>query len=65
MEEIQSTLGRPPCTRLFAEAIESNRSFYANHHVYPYTYQAGYFYRVKELKKALESWAAAADVIKV
>ena len=65
LEEIQPTLGRPPIARLFAEAIESNRSFYANHHVYPYTYQAGYYYRTNELKRALESWAEAADVIKV
>ncbi len=65
LEEICSSLGRPPCTRLFSEAIDVNRRVYANHHVYPYTYQAGFFYRDRQLKKALESWASAADVIKV
>lgn len=65
LEEISASLGRPPCATLFEEAIKVNRDVYANHHVYPYTYRAGYYYRTKKYKKALESWAQAADVIKV
>ena len=42
-----------------------NKTVYDNHHVYPYTYQAGYYFRTKQFKKALEGWAAAADVIKL
>ena len=64
LEEVASSLGRPHCLRLFEEAIEVNGRVYNNHHVYPYTYLAGYFYRSKEYPKALETWANAADVIK-
>ena len=64
-EEISPTLGRPPCHKIFQEAISVNKIVYDNHHVYPYTYQAGYYYRTKQFKKALEGWAAAADVIKL
>lgn len=38
--------------------------FYQNQHVYPYTYQAGFFYRHIMYKEAFESWANAADVIR-
>ena len=64
LEEVSPSLGRPHCLRLFEEAIEVNCRVYNNHHVYPYTYMAGYFYRSKEYPKALETWANAADVIK-
>ena len=37
---------------------------YGNAHVYPYTYQGGYFYRNRMYKEALESWANAADAIR-
>ena len=47
------------------EAIEANRTSYNNQHVYPYTYQAGFYYRIKDYEKALEVWADAADVIKL
>ena len=65
LEEISGSLGRPTCTKLFAEAIEVNRSCFGNQHVYPYTYQAGFYYRNKDFKKALKGWANAADVIKM
>lgn len=57
------TSGRPPCSRLFREAVKAARQLYGNQHVYPYTYQGGYFYRRRLYGKALASWAAAADVI--
>jgi menin len=64
LEEICPTPGRPPCATLFQEAIASARTFYRNHHVYPYTYQGGYFYRHQMFKQAFDSWANAADVIR-
>ena len=65
LEEISPSVGRPPCLRLFEEAIEVNRRVFNNHHVYPYTYLAGYYYRAKEFPKALDTWANAADVIQL
>lgn len=64
LEEISSTPGRIRCDILFREAISSARSYYDNMHVYPYTYQGGYFYRNKMYKEAFESWANASDVIR-
>ncbi|KAK4887554.1 hypothetical protein RN001_003825 [Aquatica leii] len=64
LEEISSTSGRIPCDILFREAISSARNYYDNMHVYPYTYQGGYFYRNKMYKEAFESWANASDVIR-
>lgn len=65
LEEIAKTPGRMPCKSLFQEAILSARMYYNNHHVYPYTYQGGYFYRNKMYKEAFESWANASDVIRL
>lgn len=65
LEEINPTQGRPPCSSLFQEAILSARKYYNNQHVYPYTYQAGYFYRHNMYKEAFESWANASDVIRL
>lgn len=64
LEEVSPTPGRPPCSALFQEAVLSARTYYANQHVYPYTYQGGYFYRHKMYKQAFESWANASDVIR-
>ena len=65
LEEISPSVGRLASLRLFEEAIEVNRRVYNNHHVYPYTYLAGYYYRAKEFPKALDTWANAADVIQL
>nr|XP_022914489.1 menin [Onthophagus taurus] len=64
LEEIAPTPGRVPCSVLFQEAILSSRTYYNNQHVYPYTYQGGYFYRNKMYKEAFESWANGSDVIR-
>lgn len=64
LEELNPTPGRQHCNHIFNEAIEVARRFYGNCHVYPYTYQGGYFYRNRLYKEALESWANAADVIR-
>ena len=65
LEEISPSLGRPHCTQLYEEAISVNKNIFDNHHVYPYTYQGGYFYRAKKFKEAIDSWSNAADVIKL
>ncbi|CAH1104885.1 unnamed protein product [Psylliodes chrysocephalus] len=65
LEEIAATEGKVPCKDLFQEAVTSARSYYSNQHVYPYTYQGGYFYRNKMYEEAFESWANASDVIRL
>ncbi|XP_057668946.1 menin [Diorhabda carinulata] len=65
LEEISATEGKVPCKSLFEEAIYSARTYYNNQHVYPYTYQGGYFYRNKMYEEAFESWANASDVIRL
>ncbi len=64
LEEINPSPSRPHCSTLFQEAIVSARLYYNNMHVYPYTYQGGYFYRHNMYKEAFESWASAGDVLK-
>nr|SVE78152.1 EOG090X0424 [Daphnia lumholtzi] len=64
LEELSPTPDRCHCGQLFSQAIEVARRCYGNSHVYPYTYQGGYFYRNRMYKEALESWANAADAIR-
>lgn len=64
LEEINPTSGRPHCLELFSQAVNASRKYYNNQHIYPYTYQGGYFFRHKMYKEALESWANAADVLR-
>lgn len=64
LEEQSPTAGRIHCSQIFSQAIEVSRRMYGNAHVYPYTYQGGYFYRNRMYKEALESWANAADAIR-
>lgn len=65
LEELKPTDGRIPCFSLLQQGILSSRKYYNNMHVYPYTYQAGYFYRHNLYKQAFTSWANASDVIKL
>lgn len=65
MEEISASNSRPTCEQLYREAIESAKLNYANHHVYPHTYQANYYYRLLKYREAFGSWANAADVIRL
>ncbi|CAG9854219.1 unnamed protein product [Phyllotreta striolata] len=65
LEEISATEGKVPCKVLFEEAVFSARNYYSNQHVYPYTYQGGYFYRNKMYEEAFESWANASNVIRM
>ena len=64
LEELNPTSGRIHCSQLFNQSIDVARRYYGDHHVYPYAYQGGYFYRNRMFKEALESWANAADVIR-
>lgn len=65
LEEISAKEGKVPCEKLFQESIMSARTHYNNQHVYPYTYQGGYFYRNKMYEEAFQSWADAGDVIRL
>jgi len=48
----------------FSRKQNVNQSLYENHHVYPYTYKAGYKYRQGDYKGALKAWSEAASVVK-
>lgn len=65
LEEVSATADRPSCEHLYAESVKSSKSYYKNHHVYPYTYQGGYYYRQSMFKQAFGSWANAGDVIRL
>ena len=62
LEEISPVPGRPPAEAIFKEAIKVDQDFYNNHHVYPYTYLAGFYYRQKNYLRAMEGWVDAAYV---
>ena len=64
LEEIAPSKGRPNCAEIYAEAISVNQKMYEDHHVYPYTYNAGFRYRQGDYKEAIRSWAEAASVVK-
>jgi menin len=63
LEEFAPSPGRLMPVELYEKAIQTNWEFFANHHVYPYTYYGGYLYRNGRYKEALMQWAKAADVI--
>lgn len=65
LEEVSAKAGKVSCEKLYEEAIMSARTYYNNQHVYPYTYQGGYFYRNKMYEEAFQSWANAGDVIRL
>lgn len=65
LEEVAATDGRPVCSDLYQAAIDAAKMRYKNHHVYPYTYQGGYYYRQKQYKEAFSSWASAGEVIRL
>lgn len=65
LEEVSATPDRPSCEILYAESVKASKSYYKNHHVYPYTYQGGYYYRQSMFKHAFGSWANAGDVIRL
>lgn len=65
LEEVAATAQRPSCADLYRAAVEAAQNNYKNHHVYPYTYQGGYYYRQQQYKEAFASWANAGDVIRL
>ncbi|ALC38587.1 Mnn1 [Drosophila busckii] len=65
LEEINRTHRSISCEQLFREAIESARSFYHNHHVYPHIFQGNYYNRLVKYREAFAAWANAADVIRL
>lgn len=65
LEEVSPTPDRSNCEVLYTESVKASRTWYRNHHVYPYTYQGGYYYRHSMYKEAFSSWANAGDVIRL
>uniref|UniRef100_A0A182RCU6 Menin n=1 Tax=Anopheles funestus TaxID=62324 RepID=A0A182RCU6_ANOFN len=65
LEEVEPTPGRKSCEELYNESVRSAQMFYRNHHVYPYTYQGGYYYRKNMYREAFASWADSSDVIRL
>ncbi|KAL4702275.1 hypothetical protein ACJJTC_018589 [Scirpophaga incertulas] len=55
---------RPDSAALYIQAIRSARTHYEDRHVYPYTFQGGYYHRHKMYKEAFHAWACAGDVIR-
>ncbi|VVC89901.1 unnamed protein product [Leptidea sinapis] len=50
---------RPDSATLYLQAIRSARTYYDDRHVYPYTFQGGYYHRHKMYKEAFHAWACA------
>lgn len=65
LEESSPTPHRPSCEQLYEESIKSASTYYKNHHVYPFTYKGGYYYRQEKYREAFDAWAAAGDVIRL
>lgn len=65
LEEVSPTPDRPSCKELYEQSVKASRTYYKNHHVYPYTYQGGYYYRQNMYKDAFGAWANAGDVIRL
>ena len=59
-----SSSPRPDCASLYVQAIRSAKTHYEDRHVYPYTFQGGYYHRQKMYKEAFHAWACAGDVIR-
>lgn len=65
LEEVSPTPGRKSCEELYNESVRSAQVYYKNHHVYPYTYQGGFYYRRNRYREAFASWADSSDVIRL
>lgn len=65
LEEVSPTAGRRNCEDLYNESVRSAQIYYKNHHVYPYTYQGGFYYRRNKYREAFASWADSSDVIRL
>ncbi|XP_026501772.1 menin [Vanessa tameamea] len=61
---IKSSNLRPDSASLYIQSIRSSRTHYEDRHVYPYTFQGGYYHRHKMYKEAFQAWACAGDVIR-
>ncbi|XP_063365800.1 menin [Cydia amplana] len=63
-EDNSKSASRPDSAALYTQAIRSSRTHYEDRHVYPYTFQGGYYHRHKMYKEAFHAWACAGDVIR-
>ncbi|XP_068730019.1 menin-like [Montipora capricornis] len=62
LEEVTPTANRPAAEEILKEGIRVNQSIYKDQHVYPYTYLGGFYYRQKQVMKAMEYWVKGAHV---
>ncbi|CAH0406973.1 unnamed protein product [Chilo suppressalis] len=62
--QVISEPARPDSAALYSQAIRSSQTHYEDRHVYPYTFQGGYYHRHKMYKEAFHAWACAGDVIR-
>lgn len=65
MEENHPTSNDKNCEQLYEEALQSSKTFYKNHHVYPYSCKGNYYYRHENFRDAFQCWANASDVIRL
>lgn len=65
LEELSpsTTPGKLDPPALYQEAVLSNRTFYNDMHIFPYTAFAGYSFRNEDFKSALKYWAHAARIV--
>nr|ABM81683.1 multiple endocrine neoplasia I [synthetic construct] len=63
LEELEPTPGRPDPLTLYHKGIASAKTYYRDEHIYPYMYLAGYHCRNRNVREALQAWAATATVI--
>ncbi len=61
--ELPPSRGNPVSLELLRRAVEIDRCYYDNQHVYPYIYLANYLHRHGDLLSAMKYWAEAARVI--
>lgn len=63
-KDVDEVTSLPDASAIYHQAIRSARTYYEDRHVYPYTFQGGYYHRHKMYKEAFNAWACAGDVIR-
>ena len=63
LAELSGSVNVESVIRLYYEAITSAITHYENHHIYPYLYLAGFWFRSRVYSHALFCWRNAAQVV--
>ncbi|KAM6909075.1 LOW QUALITY PROTEIN: menin [Xenentodon cancila] len=63
LEDQDPVPGKESPLKIHLKAVTSAQKFYNNEHIYPYMYLAGFHYRHKNVREALQAWAEAAQVM--